>query len=134
MNYNPITDGLLKAIRFLAEEPTKKANARKPKFRFEQVGEIVHMSKCVKPAERQAVADLIAAVRAEPDETERKRLMAGINQYSVRTVTLKRATPIDYSRYTGEKLRQIRAAGGSAKEQARAARRATKIETQIAAQ
>lgn len=135
MQYNPITDGLLKAFRFLAEEQQRKAQGpKRKKYEIEDLGQLVHMTKCVSQEDRAAVRDLIVQIRATTDQHERQVLTAKLRQFDVAFVPFKRAHRIDHSRYTAQALRDIRAAGGGAKERARANKRAGLTSSAIAAQ
>lgn len=97
--FNRITEGLTKALGYMSgafKPPGAEDKKVKPKWEF------------------KADAPAIHKVRGPGGAIIERR------------VPVMRATRIDYSRYTAADLRAIRARGGGAKEQARAARRAAK--------
>jgi hypothetical protein len=107
---NGITDGLIKAIGLI----TKGKRPSKPRYEFERIGSVVHAKTYMSPKERENLNALLTKVQeAETQDEINERMMAVNASHRIKLVPLKRRTIIERSRYTGEKLREIRAKGGS---------------------
>lgn len=128
--YNPITEGLIKAMGFLAQGSTKP-----PKRKFDEIhfGTVIHAKHCLTVAERDAVTTLLNEIHDETDPEKGKELVHRLRtQHAVKGVRVKRAIRIDHSRYQGDLLASVKKFGGK-KEQARAAKRRAQAQLPLAA-
>ena len=119
--YNPITEGLIKAMGFLAQGAP--ARSKPPKSEVIDAGTIVHAKRWLTPAKRSALDDLMSKIRTETDPEKGAELVRELRtQHEVKGVRIKRRIQHDHSRYQGELLAQVKKFGGP-KEQARAVKR-----------
>ena len=124
MAFNRITEGLIKAIKSIAERNAREARKPSRNWEFESAGTMVHAKHCLPEDMRQEIRAILERAQLAQSSDEYKRILAELTAYPVSFVKVKRATRVDRSRYTGDLLRQIRAVGGGVKEQLRAAKRA----------
>ena len=118
---NPITDGYIKAFALIAEGQAKRAQKPSKRYDIQHAGTVVHAKHCISNETRAEITAILTRIQtAEGDE--RNDLFRELRGKPVQLVPLRAAILQDRSRYTGEKLREIRAAGGGAKERARAAK------------
>lgn len=131
MDFNKITLGLLNAIKLIAASNARPAQ---PKFKYEPIDVVaVHANRCLTSQERQELDTTLMAIHDAESVEEQMEVISRLDGSKVKRVRVKQEVRIDRSRYTPEKLREIRAAGGGAKERDRAARRAKGGELALAA-
>lgn len=96
----------------------------RPRYRYSDAGYAIHGKRCLRPVQRALLdAAFLRLKLAAPGSDERKKAFNEIQRMPVSIVPIRYAALQDYSRYPGERLRNIAADGGGAKEKARAARR-----------
>lgn len=126
--FNETTKGYIKAMMQIAQRNAAPQVSKRPRYTIVRDDVVaVHAKGCVSEVERQKINEIIASVEAAPTMEEKAERVRQLPGSKVNFVNLKRATLNDHSRYPAEKLREIRAAGGGTKEQARAAKRAKPV-------
>lgn len=128
--YNPITEGLIKAMGFLVQGRTTPVKAKVQEVHF---GTKIHATRCLNPSERDAVTTLMNKIHDETDREIGEKLVHELRtKHPVKGVRVKRAIRIDHSKYQGDLLAQVKKFGGK-KEQARAEKRRAKTQLLLAA-
>jgi hypothetical protein len=119
--FTEITKGIIKAVMMLAQQTRIKQTRepRYPRYRYEPNGVRLSLNVC----------------RSCLTEDEMSTPLAHLPRRMITAAPMYKAIPLDHSRYTGEKLREIRANGGGKRERERRLRQMSAVtELAIAAE
>ncbi|WP_298962498.1 hypothetical protein [uncultured Methylobacterium sp.] len=108
--WSKTTEGLTKAIVMLAGQADRRLRRRleNPRLAYRDHGVAVHAKRHLKVSERTALNALLKEIQDAKDAQEREPLLAKLAKMPVKMVKVRHESPIDRSRYTGDRLRLLR--------------------------
>jgi hypothetical protein len=105
--------------------PNDRPDSKHPRYAYAKTGSAVHFKRRPSIAQRLQAVRMQLELRGTKDVDARREVLRKHKDLPVHFVVVKTAILLDHSRYTGEKLRAIRATGG-AREKARRLRQAAR--------
>lgn len=111
--WNKITEGLVKAamMRASADKRRVKKAAENPRYLYSPDRPAFHGKRCLTGDERDARDLLVEGLKRATTNDEREALLAEMAKLPVQAVRVQRHVKVDRSRYSGERLREIRKKG-----------------------
>lgn len=120
--FSKTTLGMIRAMSLIAERNAQPRPSKR--YGYAKGGTAVHAKRPLSDEQAEQVNAITAKMRDVETEEQLSELMTQLARYPVKLVPMKRRVLLDRSRYTAEKLREIRENGGGKKEQERALKRA----------